>query len=340
MSNLAITEAKPEHTVPGGRLVFTGIGFEPARAHAIRVFFGDRRAQITRVSDETISVIVPQTNGLALARVELDGSSSEPYPTSVARLVADDLHPVANPAFDRTGNLFVTFSGSRGQKVPFSLYQISLDGQAEPYLSDIANPTGMALGKDGLLYVSSRHEGTVYRIGPDRSIELVADELGVATGLAFDQEGVLHVGDRQGTIYRIEPNGEPRSFCQLPPSVAAYHLAFDDRGMLFVSGPSLSSVDSIYRITQDAKVEVFSSGLGRPQGMAFDDDGNLYVAEALAGDSGVYRYSPSGDRDVFISSPPLVGLAFDGKGGVALADSSAVFHLDVGVSGRSLVWTR
>jgi sugar lactone lactonase YvrE len=336
-SNPVITETRPEHTVPGGRLVLRGDGFDPARAHSIRVFFGDRRAQITRVSDDAISVIVPQTNGLALARVELEGNSSEPYPASVARLIADELHPVANPAFDPRGNLFVTFSGSRGQEVPFSVYQIGPDEQAEPYLSDIANPTGMALDKDGRLYVSSRHEGTVYRIGPDRNKELVADELGIATGLAFDPEGILHVGDRQGTIYRIEPNGEPRSFCHLPPSVAAYHLAFNEPGDLFVSGPSLSSVDSIYRITQDAEVEVFSSGLGRPQGMAFDRDGNLYVTEALAGDSGVYRYTPSGDREVFISSPPLAGLAFDGKGGVVLAGSSAIFHLAVGVIGKALV---
>jgi len=336
-TNPVISETRPEHSVPGGRLVLMGDGFDPARAHAIRVFFGDRRAQVTRVSNDAISVIVPQTNGLALARVELDGSSSEPFPASVARLIADDLHPVANPVYDLHGNLFVTFSGSRGEKVPFSVYQIGPDEKAEPYVSDISNPTGMALGKDGLLYVSSRHEGTVYRIGPERDIELVADELGVATGIAFDQEGILHVGDRQGTIYRIEPNGEPRSFCKLPPSVAAYHLAFNDLGDLYVSGPSLSSVDSIYRITPDAKVEVFSSGLGRPQGMAFDSDGNLYVTEALSGDSGVCRFSPRGDREVFISSPPLVGLVFDGRGGVILAGSSAVFHLDVGVRGKALV---
>jgi sugar lactone lactonase YvrE len=288
------------------------------------------------VSEDTISVIVPQSDGLSLVRVEFNGKSSEPYPASVARLVAEDLHPVANPVYDASGTLFVTFSGSRGQDVPVSVFQISPDGNVEPFLTDIANPTGMALDRDGHLYISNRHEGSVYRVGPERDVLLVADDLGVATGIAFDAEGILHVGDRQGTIFRIEPNGEPRKFCELPPSVAAYHLAFDTEGNLFVSGPSLSSVDSIYRITPEAKVEVFLSGLGRPQGMAFDVEGNLYVADGLAGDSGVYRISPNGSQSCIVSGPPLVGLAFDGNGGVMLAGASAVFHLDVGIQGKPL----
>ncbi len=84
------------------------------------------------------------------------------------------------------------------------------------------------------------------------------------------------------------------------------------------------------------KVEIFCSGLGRPQGMAFDMDGNLYVAEALAGDSGIYRFTPSGERQCIVSSPPLVGLAFDGQGGAMLAGAGAVFYLQLGIQGLPL----
>lgn len=331
-----IMSVSPRHAVPGGRLKLIGSGFDARRSHALRVHFGETRAQITRASSEAITVIVPEDNGPAPIRVEQDGKTSPLFETSIARLVADNMHPVANPAFDATGQLFVPFSGNRGEKVPVSVFRIDLDEKVEPYLSEIANPTGVAFDRDGFLYISSRHEGTVYRVGVEMQIELVADELGVATGLAFDPEGILHVGDRQGTIFRIEPNGEPRAFCQIPPSVAAYHLAFAKDGHLFVTGPSLSSVDSIYRVSPEGKVEIFYTGLGRPQGMAFDTDGNLYVSEALAGDSGIYRFTPSGERQCLVSSPPLVGLAFDGQGGAMLASTDAVFYLQLGIQGKPL----
>jgi hypothetical protein len=43
-------------------------------------------------------------------------TSAIPIPSKIAVPVADNLHPVANPAVDREGNIYVTFSGSRGQK--------------------------------------------------------------------------------------------------------------------------------------------------------------------------------------------------------------------------------
>ena len=331
-----IKGVSPPHAVSGGRLNLHGSGFEPARAHAHRVFFGEARAHVIRVSSDSISVIVPPGSGQVPVRVELNGAASEQYTASLALTIAEELHPVSNPVYDQGGNLFVTFSGSRGQKVPVSIFRIDPQGQVKPFSSEVMNPTGLAFDHDGHLYVSSRQEGAVYRVSPQSDVEMVADELGIATGLAFDPEGVLHVGDRQGTIYRVERNGEPRAFCQLPPSVAAYHLAFHPGGDLFVTGPSLSSVDSVYRIRRDATVEIFCTGFGRPQGLAFDADQNLFVTEALAGDSGVYRITPNGERSCFISAPPLVGLAFDSKGGLALAGTSSVFHLDVGIHGQPL----
>ena len=326
---------EPPHAVPGGRVSILGDGFDPARAHEHRVFFGDRRAQITRVSRTHISAIVP-LGAMPEVQVSVAGSLSAPFRVSVASLLADELQPVANPAFDPEGNLYVTFSGSRGEKVPVSIFRVEPDGEVTPLAQEIVNPTGLAWGPDDCLYVSSRQEGSVYRIVRDQEAQMIADELGIATGIAFDREGILYVGDRRGTIFRIEPNGEPRSFCRLEPSIAAYHLAFDSAGNLFVTAPSLASVDPIYRVSREGDVAVFLSGFGRPQGIAFDSDGNLYATEGLAGDSGLYRISPEGEVEKAVSAPPLVGLAFDGKGGVALAGTSALFQLELGVVGLPL----
>jgi sugar lactone lactonase YvrE len=327
---------EPQHAVPGGRVSILGDGFDPARAHEHRVFFGDRRAQITRVSRTHISAIVPD-GAMPEVQVSVAGCLSAPCQVSVATMLAEELQLVANPSFDPEGSLYVTFSGSRGEKVPVSIFRVEPDGELNPLAAEIVNPTGLAWGPDDCLYVSSRQEGAVYRIPQNRDAEMIADELGVATGIAFDREGILYVGDRRGTIFRIEPNGEPRTFCRLDPSVAAYHLAFDARGNLFVTAPSLASVDPVYRVSREGEVEVFLSGFGRPQGIAFDVEDNLYVTEGLAGDSGLYRISPGGEVEKVVSAPPLVGLAFDGKGGVALAGATAVFQLDLGVEGLPLV---
>lgn len=326
----------PPHVVPGGRVRIHGVGFSPERAHAHRVYFGERRAEIARISEDTITAVVPED---ALAeipevRVEVDGASSQPLRVSVAYTLADELQPVANPVFDRDKHLYVTLSGSRGEKVPVSVYRVGEDGEVEPYVSDIVNATGLAWGPEDCLYVSSREEGVVYRVESDRRLGIVADELGTATGIAFDPDGVLYVGDRRGTIFRVERNGEPRSFCRLPPSVSAYHLAFDARGDLFVTGPSLSSIDPVYRVDRSGEVAVHCGGFGRPQGMAFDAEGRLYVSEGLVGTSGIYRLGADGRPERFVASPPVVGLAFDGEGGIVVAGSSTVYYVEADIVGE------
>ena len=47
-----------------------------------------------------------------------------------------------------------------------------------------------------------------------------------------------------------------------------------------------------------------------PKGMAFDVQGNLYVAGSLGGRRGVVRISPEAKAELFLSGPAIVGLAF------------------------------
>ena len=135
----------------------------------------------------------------------------------------------------------------------------------------------------------------------------------MATGLAFSPDGVLFVGDRSGTIFRVPPDRQVESFATLPPSVAAFHLAFGPDGNLYCSAPTLSSIDPIYRITPDRLVDVVCERFGRPQGLAFGPDGLLYVADALAGQSGLYRLDlsrPQAEPELVVGAPALgVGLA-------------------------------
>jgi sugar lactone lactonase YvrE len=83
-------------------------------------------------------------------------------------------------------------------------------------------------------------------------------------------------------------------------------------------------------------VEVFYRGLGRPQGVAFDRDGNLYIAASLRGRRGIVRVGEDRDAQMFISGPGIVGQAFTPSRAIVLATNSALFRVDVGVAGYSL----
>ncbi len=116
---------------------------------------------------------------------------SEPAQVTVGRKLAGDLHPVANPAFDPDdGALFVTRSGSRGEELPVTLFRIDISGDVSEYSGDIPNPTGIAFGPDGQMFVTSRLEGVVYKLTPFQDAVVFGRNLGVATGLAFDRSGL------------------------------------------------------------------------------------------------------------------------------------------------------
>ena len=144
-------------------------------------------------------------------------------------------------------------------------------------------PTGISFDRAGQMYVSSRFEGNVYQVSPSGERSVYADGMGVATGIAFDEDENLYVGDRSGTVFKIDHERNIFVFATLEPSMAAYHLAFGPSGYLYLTSPTTSSYDFVFRISPKGEVSEFYRGLGRPQGMAFDREDNLYVAASLGG---------------------------------------------------------
>jgi len=176
------------------------------------------------------------------------------------------------------------------------------------------------------LFVSSRHDGAVDRVASNGTMTTYAEGMGVATGIAFDRNQNLYVGDRSGTIFKIGRDQQVFVFATLEPSVSAYHLAFGPQGDLFVTGPTTSSFDCVHRIDPQGTVHTFYRGLGRPQGLAFDSVGNLYLAASLAGRRGIVKITPEGKASVEVAGHGLVGLAFAPGRSVVLATTDAVHH--------------
>ena len=327
----------PTAAIPGGEITIYGSGFTSRPSARPVVRFGEIEATIALASSNRLIARVPENVTASTIQVVNAKNESQPFPVALAYQIADNLHPVANPAVDAQGNIYVTFSGPRGQRVPVSLYKIGPNYAVKPYVTSLTNPTGLVIGPNGDLFVSCRHDGTIHRVTSHGHAEKWIEGMGIATGLAFDPSGNLFVGDRSGTIFKISPTREVFVFATLEPSMAAYHLAFHPSGELYVSGPTTSSYDRVYRITQGGEVHVFFRGLGRPQGMAFDKDANLYVAASLGGRRGIVRLSPQGHAEHVLSGPALVGLALLPSGRAVIAANSALFTLDWDVRGLPLL---
>jgi sugar lactone lactonase YvrE len=263
--------------------------------------------------------------GATMVRVEdAQGSAS----LEVGVQWGTGLHQVDNPVFDPSGNLYVTYSGPRGQEAPVSIFRLTPAGTREPFASGIVNATSMALGPDGALYVSSRFEGAVYRVSSDGTFETVASDLGVACGIAFDADGSMFVGDRGGTVFRVR-RGKAAMFATLPASVAAFHLAMAPSGDLYVAAPTLGSYDRLYRINRAGEVSSMPPVFGRPQGLAFGPDGVLHVVEALAGSSAVYRIADDGGApEPIVSGVALVGVAFGPSSELVVTSNETAYRFD------------
>jgi sugar lactone lactonase YvrE len=331
-----IDAVTPALALPGGEVRIIGKSLRPPELRRPSVRFGEIEGSVLISSDDFVIARVPDEAASGSVVVGINGSVSNSHSIKVATAIADSLHPVTNPALDREGNLYVTFSGSRGQKVPVAIFKIDTNYKVSPFLAEMMNATAIAFDREGQMYVSSRHDETIYKVAPSGTVSSYAEGMGVATGIAFDRDENLYVGDRSGTIFKIARDRQIFVFATLEPSVSAYHLAVGPLGDLFVTGPTTSSFDSVYKIDPHGSVSVFYRGLGRPQGLAFDIDGNLYVAASLTGKRGIVKITPQAKATLEVSGQGLVGIAFAPNKSAILATNSSVYHISWNIAGLPL----
>lgn len=338
MKTNIIKDVRPGSALPGAEIEIITDGFAAIPGSSSCIFNGIS-AEVVAASSRRVLALVPEASiGIEEIQLESEGVVSDPFTVEIGRMIADDLHIVANPAADPNNSTMVTTrSGSRGMALEHTLYRIDPENDLVSELdAKIKNPTGVAFSPRGELFVTNRSDGTVCRIDDDEEVAVYASGLGIATGIAFDGEGVMYVGDRGGRIYRVREFGRVSEFAYIEPSVAAYHIAFGPDGKLYASAPGLSSYDGVYVIDMDGNVDTYCRGFGRPQGLAFDTDGNLYMAASYQGRRGVVKITPERDISMLIAGNNIVGLCFGRDRKLYVATGSSVYSFDIGVSGSLL----
>ncbi len=148
---------------------------------------------------------------------------------------------------------------------------LSPDGQTKRVIAKTGRPNGLAVDKDGFIWVAESATPSLLRLTMDGEVEVFLTECDgepflFPNDLAFGPDGALYMTDSGILFEEFAPGGKVR-----PDYMDVYP---DGR---------------VYRIdVQTREVKKLDTGIRFTNGIAFGPDDNLYVNETLTGM--VYRY--------------------------------------------------
>ena len=143
--------------------------------------------------------------------------------------------------------------GSGDTSATSGIQRVRADGTVELLCSEIAGyplygPNDLAFGPDGRLYFTEsgteqdfrfdvRVPGGLFAVAADRRGEMLLERPGVyPNGIAFDSERRLYWTESMANrVCRLDAQGEPETFCQLPDTHVPDGMAFAADGRLFVA---------------------------------------------------------------------------------------------------------
>lgn len=238
------------------------------------------------------------------------GTVTRIAPDHTRTIVAAALERPIGLAVDPVGRLLI--AEERAGRV----VRVEPNGGRTAIVGNVKQPRWLAVRDDGTLYVAARRlaRGTdpepddesaepevILRLALDGTLTVVADGFRKLQALAVDHQALFaatqgrHKEVRSdGVVFRVpllpdgSPAGPPVPFGATDEFKKPVGLARDRLGALYVATKELTLVDdhskrAIGKLHPDTHVTAFAERLQKPQGLAFDPDGNLYVADGAAG---------------------------------------------------------
>ncbi|MGW6412655.1 hypothetical protein ACWF95_36575 [Streptomyces vinaceus] len=201
------------------------------------------------------------------------------------------------------------------------LWKVSPGGvKAELATFPNSSIAGVALGKDGNLYVTN-NGGVLWRVSRATGVKTeIANGLGSTQGVAVDDDGNAFVANSD-VVWKVTPSGVKTQFA---------NGFFNAIGVAVHSDGSLSVISNttgvLWRVSPAGVKTELATGLGYSWGVAVDGDGNTYVNSGTTS-SVLMRVSPSGVKETVATGiggsgaqyPRAQGIAFDASGNAYVA---------------------
>ncbi len=177
---------------------------------------------------------------------------------------------------DKTGNIYMSnfgmqLSGAGGKEI----YKISPDGEVSVFATGINGASGSDIGPDGLFYQSNVSGNKISVVQADGTVSDYSTKgLASPVGLVKTEKNLFVANCGNGTIQKIDNQGNSTVFTKSPLLKCPNGLEMDDEGNLYTA--NFSSGD-VTKIDKQGNVSVLATIPGNNNGHLVYRDGLFYV---------------------------------------------------------------
>lgn len=300
------------HAKGGASITINGTGFADAIGKN-KVTINGALAVVTAATATALTVTVPARAGSGTVKVEVGGNSG----VNGVAFVYDWVYEATNFVED-------------GSALTFSV------------------PTGVAVGKDGYIYVADQGNHRVLKVSADgKTVTTLAglkgssghvdDPVGAnarftwPTGIVLDKDNNVYVVESRGWVRKITPAGAVTTIAGDGTTASfnsASGIVIDKANNLYVAD---RYNDRIRKITPAGVITDLTASMNKPAGLAIDDQDNIYIADN--GSNRILKLNPSWTL-ITVLAGGTQGLA-DGAGGSARFDNP--YGIAIGANGELFI---